>query len=141
MRARFALLLTLLLSLFVDVTLPASEPPGGHAVEMTFLKANPGKREQLVAFLKANWLAMDEKAVRAGLMKSYQLLDSADESEPWNVAVVVTYHNAAGYEGVAEAFEKIRQAHAKVLIEGADLRELGRVVGSKKLYARASGPT
>jgi hypothetical protein len=112
----------------------ASEP----AVEYTFLKSLPGQREAMKQFIVANWFAMDDVAIARGQIQGYQLLD--DESgEGWDVVVAVTYHDARGYEGVAAEFEKIRQAHRTVLVEGKSLRELGRIVGSRKLLLRAQG--
>ncbi|MBS0660377.1 MAG: hypothetical protein JSR82_19315 [Verrucomicrobia bacterium] len=137
------LLALLLLGSAWTLRLPAAETPAkvspahrAGAIEMTFLKAQPGKRAQLVAFLRANWLAMDAKAVSAGLMESYELLEAEDEADPWNVAVMVVYRTPAGYAGVAEEFEQIRKAHQTVLIDGLGLRDLGRIVGSRKVFAR-----
>jgi hypothetical protein len=104
-----------------------------RAVEFTFIKSLPGKREQLVKFIDANWFVIDSIAVKQGLMRSYRMLDSGDDAEPWNVVVMVTYHDAGGYEAIKTKFEEIRKAHAKVLIDGMDFRELGRVVESRKL--------
>jgi hypothetical protein len=104
-----------------------------RAVEFTFIKSLPGKREQLVKFIDANWFAMDSIAVKQGLMRGYRMLDSGDDAEPWNIVVMVTYPDAGGYEAIKTKFEEIRKAHTKVLIDGMDFRELGRVVESRKL--------
>lgn len=118
----------------VSANAPASSAPENkRAVEFTFIKSLPGKREQLVKFIDANWFAIDEIAVKQGLMRSYRMLDSGDDAEPWNIVVAVTYHDARGYEGIKTKFEEIRKAHTRVLIDGMDFRELGRVVESRKL--------
>jgi hypothetical protein len=102
------------------------------AVEYTFLKSHPGQRDALSRFIVANWFAMDDGAIARGQIRSYQLLDD-EKGEDWDVVVAVTYHNRSGYEGIAGEFEKIRQAHRTVLVDGKTLRDLGRIVSSRKL--------
>jgi hypothetical protein len=115
----------------------ATTPPA--AVEWTFLKAKPGKRDALRAFIIANWFAMDERAVREGLMRSYRLLDSKSDDGPWDLAVEVEYFDERGYEGIKERFDAIRAEHVVQPIDGNVLRELGAVVGSRRLYPAAHG--
>lgn len=105
-----------------------------QAVELTFLKSNPGDRHRLKRFIEANWLEMDRIAKAQGLMSDYRLLDSGSDEGPWNLLMVVTYPDERGYAGIAEAFEKIRRAHTVVLIDGKGLRDLGAIVESRKLY-------
>lgn len=109
------------------------------AIEWTFLKAKPGQRENLRAFIIANWFAMDERAVREGLMRSYRLLDSRTEDGPWDLAVEVEYFDERGYEGIKERFDAIRAEHVVQQVEGNVLRDLGTVVGSRRLYPAARG--
>ncbi len=108
-----------------------------QAVELTFLKSNPGDRHRLKRFIEANWLEMDRIAKAQGLMSDYQLLDSNSDDGSWNLLMVVTYPDERGYAGIAEAFEKIRRAHTVVLIDGKGLRDLGAIVESRKLYLDA----
>jgi hypothetical protein len=112
------------------VTTPAARV----AVELTFLQSRPGQLAALRRFVELNWFEMDRIAVQQGLMKDYVALDSGSDDGPWNLLVVVTYNNPAGYRGIAEAFERIRSAHRTVLVDGLHLRELGRIVESKTLF-------
>jgi hypothetical protein len=105
-----------------------------QAVEYAFIQSLPGQREALKKFIIANWFAMDAVAVKQELMVSYELLDSGDDSDAWNIIVAVTYPNRDGYQGIATAFEIIRRAHQTVLIEGKSFKDLGKVVSSRKLY-------
>ncbi len=109
------------------------------AVEWTFLKAKPGKREALRTFIITNWFAMDERAVREGLMRSYRLLDSKTDDGPWDLAVEVEYFDERGYEGIKERFDAIRAEHVVQPVDGNVLRDLGAVVGSRRLYPAAHG--
>jgi hypothetical protein len=80
-------------------------------VEWTRLKALPGERANLAAFIHLNWFAMDAKAVEVG------------------------YPTPAGYNDPATqaAFGAIRAAHKTVPVEGKTLRELGTVLGTERL--------
>ncbi len=109
--------------------------------EYTFLKSLDSKPDSLIRFIVANWFAMDKIAVKKGLMVEYSMFETPDEADSWNVAVAVGYPTENGYQAIAEEFEKIRQKHQKVLIDGKDLKELGKVVGSRKFYPRATSRT
>lgn len=104
-----------------------------RAVELTFLKAEAGQREKLKSFIVQNWFEMDRIAKQQGLLRAYTVLDTGSDEGPWNLLVSVTYHDERGYTGVAEAFEKIRQAHQTVLVDGKALAQLGKIVESKRL--------
>jgi hypothetical protein len=105
-----------------------------RAVELTFLKSNPGDREKLKQFIVNNWFVIDEIAVKQGLMSAYTILDTGDDTGDWNLIVKVTYPNEKGYDGIQEEFNKIRQAHKTILVDGKGLRDLGRIVSSKKTF-------
>jgi hypothetical protein len=145
-RTIFAVLAALSFSLLaVDVRAEtaqtASVSEDRVAVELTFLKANPGERGNLVRFIERNWFEMDRIAVEQGLMRDYRLLDTGDEGGAWNVLVEVTYSDARGYEGVREAFERIRNAHRPVAVDGRErLRDFGTIVESRRTYTRAAVP-
>ena len=105
-----------------------------RAVELTFLKSNPGQREQLKSFIVQNWFVMDKIAQNQGLMRAFTVMDSGTDEGPWNVIVAVTYPNDKGYDGIVEAFDKIRRAHTVVRIEGKTLRELGSIIETKRMF-------
>jgi hypothetical protein len=119
----------------------AATSPDRRAVELTFLKSNPGEREQLKTFIVLNWFAMDKIAKDQGLMSAITVLDTGTDVGPWNVLVSVTYMNEKGYEGIVEAFENIRRAHTTVRIGGKGLRELGSIVESKRMLENPSHAT
>ena len=100
-------------------------------VTQTYLRAVPGKRATLIAYIKANWFAMDRIGIQQGLFTSYALMERAD-SEPadWDVIVAVGYPTTQGHDapGVADAFKKIRAAHSEIKIDGQSLAQLGTIV-------------
>jgi hypothetical protein len=133
-------LAALVLSISVGTAI-ASTATDRRAVELTFLKSNPGEREQLKSFIVLNWFAMDKIAKEQGLMSAFTVMDTGTDEGPWNVLVSVTYMNEKGYEGIAEAFEKIRRAHTTVRVGGKTLRELGSIVESKRVFENPAHAT
>lgn len=115
----------------VSVTAQAVAPT--VAIEQTYLKAAPGRRAALIRFIEQNWFVMDEEAVRQGLFTSYAVYEGGGTD--WDVMVTVGYPDARGYDapGTAAAFEAIRARHRTVLIDGRGLRDLGTIVGSRRL--------
>ncbi len=113
-----------------------------RAVEMTYIQAKPGKREQMKRYLIENWFVLDEAAVKQGLMHSYRLLDTGEDAKAdaksdaktWNIIVISSYRDEKGYEAIKSEFEAIRKTHRKVLIDGLDFRDLGQVVNSHQLW-------
>ncbi|MBX9729846.1 MAG: hypothetical protein K2X59_00825 [Sphingomonas sp.] len=100
-------------------------------VTQTYLRAAPGKRAALIAYIEHNWFAMDRIGIEQGLFTSYALLERADDSQAdWDVIVAVGYPTAKGHDapGVADAFKAIRAAHREIKVDGLGLAELGTIV-------------
>jgi len=100
-------------------------------VTQTYLRAKPGLRSDLVAYIRANWFAMDRIGIQQGLFTSYALLERGEASDAdWDVIVAVGYPTAEGHDapGVADAFKAIRAAHKEIKINGRGLAELGEIV-------------
>jgi hypothetical protein len=117
---------------------PAPVPAETRAtmvVEWTRLKALPGERANLTAFIHLNWFAMDAKAVEQGLFTSYRLIANPAADGEWDLLVEVGYPTPAGYDDPATqaAFGAIRAAHKTVPVEGKTLKELGTILGTERL--------
>jgi Putative lumazine-binding len=106
-------------------------------VTLTFLQSQPGRLAQLERFVRANWFAMDEVAVKQGLFVSYEWLDTGSDEGPWNAIVTVTYVNDCGFEGIQQRWASIRAAHQEQRPDGLGMKELGRVLETKSLFERA----
>jgi hypothetical protein len=102
---------------------------------MTYLQAKPGRLAALRAYIQANWFAMDEIAVKRGLMVNYQWLDTGEEGGPWNAIVLVTYADDRGFAGIEAQWAEIKAAHQEVPVEGLRFGDLGRVVDSKTFFS------
>lgn len=114
---------------------PTDEVARPHAktahITQTYLRAAPGKRAALIAYIRQNWFAMDRIGIQQGLFTSYSLLERADDSPAdWDVIVAVGYPTAQGHDapGVADAFKAIRAAHQEIKIDGLGLAALGTIV-------------
>jgi hypothetical protein len=119
-------------------TPPAPVPAEARAtavVEWTRLKALPGERANLTAFIHLNWFAMDAKAVEQGLFTSYRLIANPATDGEWDLLVEVGYPTPLGYDEPATqaAFGAIRAAHRQVPVEGKTLKELGTILGTERL--------
>lgn len=115
---------------------PARAAPAATVlIEQTYLKAIPGKRADLIAFITANWFAMDRIGVERGLFTSYRLFADIDDNPDWDLVMVVGYPQPEGYEQPATkaAFDAIRAAHRQVLIDRQGLGDLGRIVRHHRL--------
>lgn len=100
-------------------------------VTHTYLRALPGKRAALIAYIERNWFAMDRIGIAHGLFTGYTLLKRDDAgSGDWDVIVAVGYPTPEGHDapGVAAAFSAIRAAHQERKIDGQGLKELGVIV-------------
>ena len=124
-----------LLTLSVPVTGLAS-PTQARVVTMTYLKSEPGKLDQLERYVRANWFAMDAEAVRQGLFVSYEWLDTGSDDGAWNALVMVTYNDERGFAGIEQRWAAIKAAHKERRINGAGMKQLGRVVETKTLFER-----
>jgi hypothetical protein len=116
-------------------SLAPSEATTTQVVEWKRLKAKPGERANLAAFITANWFAMDAKAVEQGLFTAYRLIENPAADSAWDLLVEVGYPTAAGYDDPATqaAFTAIRAAHTTVRIEGKSLADLGTILGTERL--------
>lgn len=129
MRAAAALLAPPLAALATAAPVAAApaEARATVVVEWTRLKAKPGERANLTAFIAANWFAMDAKGVAQGLFTSYRLIENPAADGDWDLLVEVGYPTAAGYDDPATqaAFAAIRAAHKIVPVAGKTLAALG----------------
>ncbi len=104
----------------------------------TYLKAEEKQKENLKAYIVKNWFVMDSIAVERGLFSSYKLWENAggsDTPRDWDFIVAVEYFTRGTYSDIQEDWMTIRNEHTKVLIQGYDFPELGKVVKSEELIA------
>lgn len=98
---------------------------------LTYLKSIDREKDNLKDFLKRNWFVMDSIAKQQNLIEHYALWENPTSNQDWDLIVHVVYKDEKGYEGIANAFEKIRSTHKKILINNKDLKQLGNIVKSE----------
>lgn len=102
--------------------------------QFTYLKALPGRVADLERFLDANWFAMDRRAVAAGHLVDFQLLRGTPADSSWDLLEITVFRDSLQHAQADSVYRTIyRPAHARVLIDGRGLPELGRIVRSETL--------
>lgn len=123
------------LPLPATTTAPAAvteRAPDGAVWAMTFIRARPGQRERMERYLKANWLAVDERARQQGLLSGYRLLRAdRDLKENWDFTVILEYRDTAAMESFVPAYLALVRGRPRVRIEGLDFNDLGEIVLQK----------
>jgi hypothetical protein len=76
---------------------------------------------------------MDSIAKKQDLILLYEPLEHKENNQDWHLIVVVKYKDDNGYDGIANAFEKIRSEHKKVLIQNKDFKQLGKIVRTETI--------
>ena len=99
----------------------------------TYVKSKKSRKSELKETLIKNWFVMDSIAQEKGLIKSYELLENISDSDStdWDFIVAVEYFTKENYADIADEFEKIRQSHNTVKINGLTFGEVGKVVKSE----------
>ncbi len=127
-------LLALGLALTLAAPLLRAQPgpaPSGSIWQLTYLKAQPGRVEQLAQFIERNWFAMDARARAAGHLEDFVLLRGTPADSTWDLLEITTYRDSAQHARIDSLFRVVyRPQHQPVLIDGLSLTRLGRIVTS-----------
>ena len=102
-------------------------------INMHYIQALPGQKENLKKYIGANILAIDAIAVERGLMKAYTVMERVDssESDDWDIMLVDTWCDERGVDPVLPGFQEISKQHTPVLIDGKSMEELGKFVRTR----------
>jgi hypothetical protein len=108
-------------------------PIEGLTWTYTYIKAEEGKRKELKEILIKNWFAMDSIAVQQELINDYELIENLNTKSDvdWDYIVAVEYFTEYTYKDISVEFDKIRQAHQTVKINGLTFPQAGKVVKSE----------
>lgn len=117
----FALALILLVIFAVKSFAQERSYKDGTVWTMSFIKMNTGQEETYLNSLKTSWKAVNDEALKQGLILSYKILaGTAASPDDWNLVLMVEYKNLASMEGNDEKWDAIQ---AKVL-PPADMKKL-----------------
>ena len=82
----------------------------GHVWSLTMIRTTPGMTNDYLASLKSTIKAMDDEAIKQGLMISYKILmGSSANSEDWDILLMEEYLNLASLEGHDEQWDAIQE--------------------------------
>ncbi|HUP01080.1 MAG TPA: hypothetical protein VM737_06115 [Gemmatimonadota bacterium] len=108
------------LSMFAFLALLFSARPGiaqdrpyteGTVWEVTYVRTEPGRTEDYLKNLQANWKRVNDAAIEKGYIVSYKILSSPPgDQDDWDLLLLVEYPNMAVFDGADEKFDPIAES-------------------------------
>jgi len=81
----------------------------GAVWALSFVKTNPGMGVAYINSLKSTWKALQDEAVKQGLIVSYKILDgTATTPDDYNMILMIEYKNLAAMEGQDAKWDAIQ---------------------------------
>ncbi len=81
----------------------------GSVWTMSFIRVNYGQEVAYLNSLKTSWKAVQDEAIKQGLVLSYKILEgNATNPEDWNLILMVEYKNMASLEGNEEKWDALQ---------------------------------
>jgi hypothetical protein len=111
MKARLQLILIVALCIVVSsVRAQSRKFKDGNVWEISFIKTKPNMSVEYLNSLKANWKAVNDEAMKQGLIISYKILDGqASNPGDWDIMLMVEYKNLASMEGNDEKWDNLEK--------------------------------
>ncbi len=83
----------------------------GSAWDVSFIKVKPNMTVDYLNSLKTTWKAMQDEAIKQGIVVSYKILDGrASSPEDWDIMLMIEYKNLAAMDGNDEKWDAIRKS-------------------------------
>jgi hypothetical protein len=136
MKTRISLLIIALTLMFTVKSFAQERTfKDGSVWTLSFIKTNPGQGVAYLNSLKTTWKAVQDEAVKQGLILSYKILDGAASSpEDWDVLLMVEYKNLAAMEGQEDKWDALQ---AKVVGNQEDQKKLREIrVSQRTMYGQ-----
>ena len=105
----------------------------GSAWAVSFVQVKNGMGMDYLNSLKTTWKAVQDEAIKQGLILSYKILEgTASNPEDWQIMLMVEYKNQASMEGNEDKWDAIQ---AKVVGNEADQKKLQEIrVNMRTIY-------
>lgn len=85
----------------------------GTVWEVTYVRTEPGRTEDYLRNLQANWKRVNDAAIEEGYVVSYKILSSAPgDQDDWDLLLLVEYPNMAVFDGAEAKFDPIQESVA-----------------------------
>ncbi len=131
MKTRITLLI-IVLTLAISARSFAQEKTytNGSVWSLSFVKTNTGMGVAYINSLKSTWKAVEDEAVKQGLILSYKILEgTATTPEDYNMILMIEYKNLAAMEGQDAKWDAIQ---AKVVGDQDAMAKLRDVRSSQR---------
>ncbi len=105
----------------------------GSAWTVSFIQVKNGMGRDYINSLKTTWKAVQDEAVKQGLILSYKILEgTASNPDDWQIMLMVEYKNLASMEGNEDKWNVIQ---AKVVGNEEDQKKLRDIrVNMRTMY-------
>lgn len=134
MKARILLVVVLLVVAFSTGSIAQNRTfKDGSAWTVSFIQVKNGQGVDYLNSLKTTWKAVQDEAIKQGLILSYKILEgTASNPDDWQIMLLVEYKNLASMEGNDDKWDAIQ---AKVVGSEEDQKKLREIrVNVRTLY-------
>lgn len=115
MKRKYQLLIAFLLFSFATANFVSAQTATykhGNVWMVAFVKTKANMETEYINSLKANWKAVNDEAVKQGLLVSYKILEgNASNPDDWNIMLMQEYKDANSMGDVnADKWDAIRKS-------------------------------
>jgi len=134
MKTRILLMVVLLVVAFSTSSIAQNRTfKDGSAWTVSFIQVKNGQGVDYLNSLKTTWKAVQDEAIKQGLIVSYKILEgTASNPDDWQIMLLVEYKNLASMEGNDDKWDAIS---AKVVGSDEDQKKLREIrVNMRTMY-------
>jgi hypothetical protein len=134
MKSRILLVIVLLLVVFSTGSFAQDRMyKDGSVWTVSFIQVKNGQGVEYLNSLKSTWKAVQDEAIKQGLIVSYKILEgTASNPDDWQIMLMVEYKNLASMEGNDDKWDAIQK---KVVGNEEDQKKLREIrVNVRTMY-------
>jgi hypothetical protein len=134
MKARILFVIVLLVVVFSTGSFAQDRAyKEGSAWTVSFVQVKNGQGVEYLNSLKTTWKAVQDEAIKQGLILSYKILEgTASNPDDWQIMLMVEYKNLASMEGNEDKWDAIQK---KVVGNEEDQKKLREIrVNMRTMY-------
>ncbi len=126
MKTRILLMVVLLVVAFSTSSIAQNRTfKDGSAWTVSFIQVKNGMSSDYLNSLKTTWKAVQDEAIKQGLILSYKILEgTAANPDDWQIMLLVEYKNLASLEGNEDKWDAIQK---KVVGSEEDQKKLREI--------------
>jgi hypothetical protein len=134
MKSRILIVIVLLVVVFSTISMAQERTyKDGSAWTVSFVQIKNGQGVAYLNSLKTTWKAVQDEAIKQGLIVSYKILEgNAANPDDWQIMLLVEYKNLASMEGNEDKWDAIQK---KVVGNEEDQNKLREIrVNMRTMY-------